>query len=75
MAQKGQCMAISHLPQVAAKAKHHFLVEKYVVDERMQTKVTSLSQANRITELARLLSGESITPAAIENAKSLLAIK
>lgn len=75
MAQKGQCMAISHLPQVAAKAKHHFLVEKNVVDERMQTKVLMLSQANRIKELARLLSGESITPAAIENAKSLLATK
>jgi len=73
MAQNGQCMAISHLPQVAAKAVHHFLVQKTVVNERMQTRVSALSQVERTQEIARLLSGEIISEAALANAVSLLA--
>lgn len=73
MSSKGQCMAISHLPQVAGRAAHHFLVEKTVVQERMQTRVTPLTKEARTAEIARLLSGEVITAAAIENAKALLA--
>ena len=73
MAQNGQCMAISHLPQVAAKAAHHFLVEKTVVNERMQTKVSTLAPVERTQEIARLLSGEIISEAALANAASLLA--
>ena len=72
MSMSGQCMAISHLPQVAASAAHHFLVEKSVVAKRMQTQVSQLSQDARIEEIARLLSGEAITAAAIANAKALL---
>lgn len=73
MAHNGQCMAISHLPQVAAKAAHHFLVQKTVVNERMQTKVSTLSPVERTQEIARLLSGEIISDAALANAASLLA--
>jgi DNA repair protein RecN (Recombination protein N) len=72
MSAKGQCMAISHLPQVAARAVHHFVVQKSVVNERMQTSVATLNAAERIEEIARLLSGEVITAAAKENAKALL---
>lgn len=72
MSVKGQCMAISHLPQVAARAVHHFVVQKSVVNERMQTSVATLNAAERIEEIARLLSGEVITAAAKENAKALL---
>ena len=72
MSLHGQCMAISHLPQVAASAAHHFLVQKSVVAERMQTRVTQLSAEARIEEIARLLSGEAVTPAAIANANALL---
>ena len=72
MSAKGQCMAISHLPQVAAKATHHWMVQKNVVGERMQTSVTQLDPVARIHEIARLLSGEEISPAAIANAKTLL---
>jgi DNA repair protein RecN (Recombination protein N) len=72
MSAKGQCMAISHLPQVAAKAAHHWMVQKTVVGERMQTSVTHLDPAARVHEIARLLSGEVVTPAAVANAKALL---
>ena len=72
MSANGQCMAISHLPQVAARAGHHFLVQKSVVAERMQTQVSPLASEARIEEIARLLSGEAITEAAMANAKALL---
>jgi DNA repair protein RecN (Recombination protein N) len=72
MSAKGQCMAISHLPQVAANAAHHWMVQKTVVGERMQTSVTHLDPEARVNEIARLLSGEAITPAAIANAQALL---
>lgn len=72
MSVKGQCMAISHLPQVAASAAHHFVVQKTIVNDRMQTNVASLSLPERITEIARLLSGEVVSAAAIQNAKALL---
>ena len=72
MSANGQCMAISHLPQVAARAAHHFLVQKSVVAERMQTQVSPLSADARVEEIARLLSGEAITEAAMANAEALL---
>lgn len=67
-----QLFAISHLPQVAAKAAHHYKVEKEVVDGRTTTRVASLSHDDRIFEIARLMSGEEITAAAIQNAKNLM---
>ena len=72
MSKNGQCMAISHLPQVAARAAHHFMVQKMVVKDRMQTKVSVLDPEARLQEIARLLSGEQITTAAIANAQALL---
>ncbi len=67
-----QLLAISHLPQVAAKASNHFKVEKEIIGNRTETKVKSLEMDERIEEIARLMSGENITPAAIETAKSLM---
>ncbi len=72
MSKNGQCMAISHLPQVAARAAHHLMVQKSVIKDRMQTKVSVLDPAARLQEIARLLSGEEITDAAIANAQALL---
>lgn len=67
-----QLLAISHLPQVAAKASHHFKVEKDVVNGRTSTSVILLSKEERINEIARLMSGENISEAAKETAKSLM---
>ncbi len=66
-----QLMAISHLPQVAAKATHHLKVEKEIVANKTTTKVVQLTEDESIQEIARLMSGEVITAGAIETAKAL----
>ena len=66
-----QVFAITHLPQVAAKGKAHYLVSKGSGPDAVST-ISLLDNEGRINELARMLSGSSITRAAIENAKSLL---
>jgi len=63
-----QIFAITHLPQVAAKGKAHYLVEK----TKNGTAVSKLSAEQRIYEVARMLSGENMTPEALANAKSLI---
>ena len=62
-----QVFAITHLPQVAAKGSAHYLVEKSGT-----TTIRRIDGEDRVMEIARMLSGSSITPAAIANAKSLL---
>ncbi len=64
-----QVFAITHLPQVAAKGKAHYLVTKS--DD--VTSISRLDEEGRVGELARMLSGSVITEAAIANAKALLA--
>jgi DNA repair protein RecN (Recombination protein N) len=72
MSNQVQLLAITHLPQVAAKAKHHFKVEKNLVNERTLTSVRLLNEEEHIHEVARLMSGEEISDAAILNAKNLM---
>jgi DNA repair protein RecN (Recombination protein N) len=69
-----QVFAITHLPQVAAKGQVHLLVTKTFdkSDGLASTTIKKLDSEERVNELARMLSGSVITPAAIENAKSLL---
>jgi DNA repair protein RecN (Recombination protein N) len=67
-----QVIAISHLPQVASKANHHFKVFKEHGDQRTLTKVLSLDHTQRIQEIAEMLSGKTPTAAAIANAEDLL---
>jgi DNA repair protein RecN (Recombination protein N) len=71
MGQHFQLMAISHLPQVAAKAAHHLRVEKEIEGQTTKTKVVALTEEESIQEIARLMSGEVITAGAIETAKAL----
>lgn len=68
MGRSMQVFAITHLPQVAAKGHAHYLVSK----ASGSTTVHQLSSEGRVQELARMLSGSSITPEAIANAKALL---
>ena len=75
IAQKSQVLCISHLPQVAAVAQHHFLIQKQVHNERTTTSVTPLQAAQRIDELARMLAGDTITKLTREHAKELLAME
>ena len=67
-----QVLVISHLPQVAARAKTHFKIEKLEQEGRVVTQVRKLSKPERLEEIARMLGGEAITPAALANARDLL---
>ena len=70
-----QVFAITHLPQVAAKGSAHYVVEKeYDVLGKATTSVRQINGHDRVMEIARMLSGSSITSAAVENAKALLSI-
>ena len=68
-----QILCVTHLAQVAAYADFHLLIEKRVEEERTFTSVTPLSRDGRIHELARIMSGETVTAAALESAGQLLA--
>ncbi len=71
-----QVFAITHLPQVAAKGSAHYLVSKEIDPETSTaiSRISRLSDEDRILEIARMLSGSVLTDAAIANAKSLLTI-
>lgn len=68
-----QVITISHLPQVAGKADHHYKVFKEERDGKAHTGMTYLDEAGRIEELASMLSGENIGEAARAQARSLMA--
>lgn len=72
-----QVFAITHLPQVAAKGKAHYVVSKETDPDsgKAVTTIHKLSQQERLMEVARMLSGSSVTDAAIANARSLLSEK
>lgn len=67
-----QVIAITHLPQIAAKADVHYHVYKEDVDGRTLTRIRQLDFEQRIAELAHMLSGSKVTEAAMENARQLL---
>lgn len=72
---KMQVITITHLPQIAAKGKEHFFVYKEDTTERTITRIKKLNKEERIKEVARMLSGASLTGASIANAKELLKVK
>ncbi|MCI7310505.1 MAG: DNA repair protein RecN [Prevotella sp.] len=72
--QKRQVIAISHLPQIASKGSIHYQVSKEDNEEGTVSKMVRLSDEERVLELAKMLSGSDITPAAIDNAKALLGV-
>ena len=72
IAEGSQVLCITHLPQVAAVAQHHLLIQKRVHDQRTTTSVTPLSTNQRVEELARMLAGDTITKLAREHASELL---
>jgi len=74
MGETMQVIAISHLPQIAAKGKTQYLVYKEENNDLAETRIRRLSHEERIKEIAQLLSGAKLTSAAIENAKELLRI-
>lgn len=67
-----QVIAITHLPQMASKGDEHYLVYKETIKNSTSTKVKELNKNERVQEIAKMLSGEHLTDAAIKNAKELL---
>ncbi|MBQ9665300.1 MAG: DNA repair protein RecN [Bacteroidaceae bacterium] len=70
--QKRQVISITHLPQIAALGSHHYKVYKEDTDDTTLSHIVPLTDEQRVEELAHMLSGETLTQAALENAKSLL---
>ena len=68
-----QVISITHLPQIAAMGTEHYRVYKLDDDEGTTSHIQQLTDDERVTELAHMLSGSQLTPAAVENAKALLA--
>ena len=69
-----QVISITHLPQIAALGTTHYKVEKEETAQGTISRMTQLSQEERIREIAQMLSGSDISDAAIQNAKQLLRI-
>lgn len=67
-----QLIVISHLPQVAARADNHYGITKQLINNRMVTNINRLEMDERIKMIAMMLSDESLSPYAIEQAKMLL---
>lgn len=73
LAQGAQVLVVTHSPQVAALGQHHWRVEKQVIDEMTLSRVVPLSADQRIEEIARMISGDTISDAARAAASDLLA--
>lgn len=72
MADNLQIINITHLPQIAAKGHHHYFVYKDDSAQKTTSHIRQLSDEERITEIAKMLSGTNISESALQNAKELL---
>ncbi len=75
LAKKHQVMSITHSPQIAAKAQHHYFVYKHETETRTITNIKLLSADDRIVEIAKMLSGNPPSDAAVANARELIGKK
>jgi len=67
-----QVICITHQPQIAGKADAHFFVYKEIVNDTVKTNIRRLGNEERITTIAKMLSGEKPTAAAMENAREMV---
>lgn len=72
VSRSGQVFAITHLPQIACMADHHYYIEKQIHDERTFTQVVQLEKVGRVAELARMLSGVEVTERTMHHAQEML---
>lgn len=71
IARRHQVISITHLPQIAAMADSHYLIEKSASSGKTVTSIVKLEQSRQVAEIARLLGGASITDAVMENAREM----
>lgn len=69
-----QLICITHLPQIAAAGDHNYRIEKSTDDSNTYTTITVLNEREKITEIARLLSGLNISDISIANAEEMISI-
>jgi len=74
IARESQVFCITHLPQVAAMADHHYFIAKEIVGDRTETHLTRLSEQDRVSEIARMSAGTQVTKLALEHANELLGL-
>ena len=72
--QERQVISITHLPQIASLGSHHYRVSKKETPQGTTSRMEELTQQQRISEIAQMLSGSDVSDAAIQNAKELLRI-
>ncbi|MCH8325832.1 MAG: DNA repair protein RecN [Bacteroidetes bacterium] len=72
LSQNHQIIAITHLPQIAGNAHHHYSVNKKLIGDRVVSSINKLDDEERINEIAKLMSGEEVTEASIKGAKELI---
>jgi DNA repair protein RecN (Recombination protein N) len=72
LAANRQIICITHQPQIAGKANAHFFVYKEIKNDAVKTNIRLLNEDERITAIARMLSGEKPTAAAMENAREMM---
>jgi DNA repair protein RecN (Recombination protein N) len=72
LAASSQVLCVTHLPQIAGFADHHYYVEKHASKGRTHASIEELSPAGRTREIGRMLSGEHVTPEALRHAEQLL---
>jgi DNA repair protein RecN (Recombination protein N) len=72
IAKSHQVICITHLPQIACMADSHLYIEKIVDEDRTNTTVRILPERDRLREITRMISGDLMTKAAVENAADML---
>jgi DNA repair protein RecN (Recombination protein N) len=69
---KKQLLCITHLPQIAAFSDTHYSVGKYVADGKTETRIVKLDKQAKVREVAKLLSGETVTDTSLKAAQELI---
>jgi DNA repair protein RecN (Recombination protein N) len=72
MSETMQVITITHLPQIASKGNAHLMVYKETDQNTTFTRIKNLNKEERVEEIAKMLSGNELSKAAVENAKVLL---
>jgi DNA repair protein RecN (Recombination protein N) len=75
LSRRYQILCVTHLPQIAACADHHYRIEKLVLDGRTVTRVEPLQEEARVEELVRMMSGSRVTDAARQHIREMLAAR
>ena len=70
--QEHQVLCITHLPQIASRSDHHYMVEKLLVEGRTQSTIRPLDEQERVEEIARMLGGARVTSTTIEAAREMI---